>query len=244
MATVSYPPTTTSGTTGGATFDLMWQRWITTSTATSFTVNANTVWTDWVDAESRTSLAVAQLEQQEAELEQQRREYESRCQLQREQEQQRRTQRQAAEARARELLPMVLTADQLVEYETHQQVTVQAPSGRRYVVRMDDYVHGNICEVDEHRCRLASMCVAPAMYERYDEGDTRGLQRSLPLMDGWIGQILALTCNEEELLAKANRSMVRPCQVQTPSPGLPDEVIDEARTVIDEALRARVREAA
>lgn len=201
MAVVWAGANTSTGGTLQYQWDETWRSWVTAgSTTTSVTMGAtaNTVWTHWVATEVTN-------EQHRADAEQARREFESRMQLRGERERVAEAQRLAAEERAAELLPDVLTPDQLAQYHADLEVTVQGQSGRLYVVEMVDSVHGNLLEVDEHGCRLARMCVAPQM--RDHEGGV------MPRVDGWVGQILALRFNEEELLAHANRSGVRGCTV-------------------------------
>lgn len=64
-------------------------------------------------------------------------------------------------------------------------------------------VHGNIVEIDEHGCRLGTICVAPRMY--LEDG-------VMPLSDGYIGQYLAIKHKEGEFRETGNWSYRRECQ--------------------------------
>jgi hypothetical protein len=183
-----------------------WYRWAgTNGTTTRYTITdeARVIWEGWNDQYRPTEIQMVRQEVR-ADVEQRAREMESRRQLQQAQYLKRQEERIVAEARALELLRFILSPEQEYEMETAQRITVQAPSGRRYRVETHrQTVHGNVVEIDEHGCPLQRGCVAPDMY------DAGG---ALPTADGWVGQILALQHNEEELRAKANWSDRRHCQ--------------------------------
>ena len=182
-----------------------WYRWAgTNGTTTRYTITdeARVIWEGWNDQYRPTEIQMVRQEVQ-ADVEQRAREMESRRRLLEAQRLKRQEDRIVAEARAIELLRMILDPAQVLEMEQDQQVTVHAPSGRRYRVSMAGGVHGNIVELDEHGCPIQRGCVAPAMYDGNE---------ALPTADGWVGQILALRHNEEELRAKTNWSERRRCQ--------------------------------
>ena len=183
------------------TADRVWTGWINTTTGTQ-TITGDVAWNHWNSLTPQVyRQAVTRLSPED--LAQRERERASRDALRRAQETERLERRLMAHSRALELLDMILTPDQREERIRDQRITVVAPSGRRYEVETHrETVHGNIVEVDAHGCRLRRGCVAPGMYG--DDG-------ALPTPDGWVGQVLALQHNEEELLAKTNWSHVQRC---------------------------------
>jgi hypothetical protein len=108
-----------------------------------------------------------------------------------------------AQERAEELFSSLLTAEQQDRWATHRLITVRGSEGGLYELH-DGGVHGNIAQVDEHGCRLATLCVATGMYDDH--------HNPLPTADGWVGQLLAIRYNERELREKANFSYRRGCQ--------------------------------
>lgn len=116
-----------------------------------------------------------------------------------------------ARDRAEELLMMTLTpAEKVYMAENDGQVmVVGGDTGDLYTVDTQYHgVHGNIRKVDEHGCVLAILCVAPRMEHTDEHGD----RYAMPLADGFVGQILSIKFNEQELLARANLSHVRSCR--------------------------------
>lgn len=201
--------------------------WAYTTTATSTTgwyLNQNTVWQDWVNttATTSTTLRIAQnavwndwqyhgqnLEWYTTppETPEERQAREDRLQARREEDSRARlaakTRMEGAQERAMELLMTVLTNEERVWHDQHDEIMVRAESGRIYVIEKRG-VHGNIREVDEHGCILGRVCVAPGMYDG-------GAQAALPLADGWLGQYLAIKHNEEYLRATGNWSRRAAC---------------------------------
>lgn len=159
---------------------------------------------------------VRERETQEQEAARLLREQERRDEIQRMREEQsrRRLAEQAridgAQARALELLEMILSPEERLYRAEHGEIMVRGSAGGMYVIEERDSVHGNVRQVDEHGCLLGRICVAPQMYDR-----EAGL--ALPLADGWVGQYLAIKHDELLFRQKGNWSSVRPCQ----QPGVP-----------------------
>lgn len=119
-----------------------------------------------------------------------------------------------AQERALGLLRMILSPEELVLWEQTGMIHVRGSEGGLYEIDTTrTSVHGNIYEVDEHGCRLVSLCGAPQMYHQDPELGSIGL----PLADGWIGQYLTLKNNEGEMKRKANPGRRFACQ----HPGVP-----------------------
>lgn len=206
--------TTTAGWT--VTRDEMWNTWIATQTTTTgdtirwgWTDEQQVVWNNWNTRYPQPAEILPRHEAMQVindEMQRQR-EAENRRLLAEAQERQ----QLAAEAneRALELFLMLLTAEQRVQWHEEEAVTVRGSEGGLYEIRSGG-VHGNITQIDEHGCRLATLCVAPRMYD-YEEGDRSG-RYSLPTPDGWVGQLLAIRHNELELVRHANFSYRRACQ--------------------------------
>lgn len=111
--------------------------------------------------------------------------------------------RAQAHERGMELLQMIMSAEERLMLLNTGRITVRGSEGRLYEIDTGrGGVHGNIYEVDEHGCKLANLCVAPAM--RVDSG-------VLPLSDGYVGQYLAVKHDEAGLRARANFSYRREC---------------------------------
>jgi hypothetical protein len=181
--------------------DIIWNDWTTSTTSTTLTIQ-NDMWSKWqslADFQWNTP-APETAEQLQARLDrdQARREENSRRQLAEQ------TRMEGAQERGMELLLMVLTNEERVWHDLHDEIMVRAESGRIYVIEKRG-VHGNIKQVDEHGCLLGRVCVAPGMYD-YDA------RLYLPLADGWLGQYLAIKHDEEALRATGNWSSRGACK--------------------------------
>lgn len=211
---IEYPSWTTGSTTTTGWYavqDNHWRNWVTSSTSTTLTVQTD-VWEHWQTIRW-TAPAPETDEQRQAREDraQAAREERSRIALAAQQRM------EGAQERAMELLMMVLTTEERVWHDQHDEIMVRADSGRTYVIEKRG-VHGNIREVDEHGCLLGRVCVAPLMYEA-------GTMHSLPLADGWLGQYLAIKHNEEYLRATGNWSYRAVCRH-------PDvDILEQARAI-------------
>lgn len=219
----------------------IWTGWVTTGSTTTtirytdeFIVRNNVVWNSWTGNATGGNLyaplhdeiwakwtvrdqqipAIAEFASEE------RRRWEAERQAQRDADQARReaaSRRRLAAVpllekageRAEELLNLVLTPEERLYRENNDgRVLVRGPSGQLYIVDTRyKGVHGNVWETDEHGCKLATLCVAPQMVHKDEHGD----QYSIPLADGYVGQILSIKGNEEEFRRKANFSYRREC---------------------------------
>lgn len=182
--------------------DPIWNQWTATG-STNAIYNQGPVWNQWnVVAERAQDMARA-MEVQQARI-QAMREQVSRDRLIQQRARELDAKKRAeAEERAEELLPLVLTVEEMAQYEQEGQVWIRGSAGGYYVVMMERTVHGNVYTSDEHGCRLMSLCAAPQMYDG---------NASLPLMDGWVGQILAIKNQEEHYLERANPGFRHPCR--------------------------------
>lgn len=195
----------------------VWQSWITAGTTTMtapYTVQGAETWGRWNNQWNETEAHRIAREEQQLQHEAERRVWLDEQQRRREAESRRRLALQPiidnAENRAQELLRMILTPEQLVQYEASGDVTVRGSDGGLFVVQTQYYgrsVHGNIYETDEHGCQLARVCVAPRM-----TGEIEGLRYSLPITDGHIGQILSIQHDEAGFRTAGNWSDWRRCQ--------------------------------
>ena len=193
---------------------LIWNQWVTSSTGwvttgdTTYNIQGAT-WERWLDYDGVVHREIATQE----EILRMRQERADRLQAQREADSRRFLAEQArlegAQDRGMELLLSLLTNEERVWHDLHDELMVRGSEGGLYLIAKHG-VHGNITEVDEHGCRLANLCVAPGMMDR-DAG------LALPLADGWIGQYLAIKNQEAVLRQAANWSMQRVCQ----QPGIP-----------------------
>jgi len=112
---------------------------------------------------------------------------------------------QEASARALELFLGLLTTEQAAEYTSRGEVTVRGSEGGLFVIETGRRtVHGNVVEIDAHGCRLARGCVQPAMWA--DGGE------SMPVEDGWVGQLMAIRHDELALRRVANWSNRTGCR--------------------------------
>jgi len=110
-----------------------------------------------------------------------------------------------AEARGGELLQMLLTPEQKQSLRDRHIIPVRGSQGGMYEIdTLQNGVHGNIVQVDQHGCRLGRICVAPGMREA--DG------RVLPLADGWVGQLLAIMADEEHFRNTGNWSSPQVCR--------------------------------
>jgi hypothetical protein len=207
--------TTTAAWT--VTRDEMWNAWVQVNQATTtttgrvrydFTPYQQQVWanwnTDWIQVQARAD------EIARADREQRAREARNRERLRQEQVERAAEQYAQAHETALELFLSLLTEEQRADWAQDESCTVRGSEGGLYEIRSGG-VHGNISQIDEHGCRLATLCVAPRMYE-----DDR-YRTVLPTPDGWVGQLLAIRHNEGELKRVANYSYRRECQ----NPGVP-----------------------
>lgn len=190
--------------------DEVWDAWrnMTTGTGTgtiTIPMQYEMVWNEWVTDDERRR-RTEEMQQQRRDLMQQERERRSRDELERAQ---RLEQLEAAHQRGLELFKMLLTPEQRQELARDLRVTVRGNAGGLYQIDCHGRsVHGNIHATDEHGCRLGNLCVAPGMRDRLDDGRLR----TMPTSDGWVGQLLSIRHNEEELLAKANWSFQQQCR--------------------------------
>lgn len=197
--------TTTTTLISNEYINKMWGKWIyntTTGSTLTYQVQAP-IWRDW---NQRWEVNERRTAEQEAEHQA----YLDRLQEQREAESRRRHAEmlrvEGANARAKELLEMVLTPEEREMYERTGEIHVRGQDGHLYVIDTSHgTVHGNIRRTDEHGCRLGTVCVQPSM--RDDNG------KAIPLADGWVGQYLGLKLNTEEFLRPGNWSWRKPCQV-------------------------------
>jgi len=190
--------------TGRITFDTadhVWQEWTTVGHTTGTLTWQQPVWERWIDDEA----TIAEIQAQRDEL-QARREQQSRERLA---EAQRRAEdRLVAHARALALLDELLTPEEQAYRAEHGKVEIEGSDGHLYWLEMHrETVHGNVVRVDEHGCSLGRACVAPRMYESFDDGGG-----ALPTPDGWVGQYLGLKFDTAEFLSHANWSGVRACR--------------------------------
>lgn len=200
------------------------QKWWASTSSTSITYNHQAVvWEEW----NRTAEELQALRDYE---QRQREEYAARRLAREHDEAQRRERAVVAEGRAQELLAMVLTNAEREEWAKDSQVHIRGSSGRLYIVQQGR-VHGNIIEVDEHDCRLATLCVAPDMRDR----DTGGV---LPMSDGYAGQILTLKCDEEHLREKANFSYRSGCHRRDAALLRAEAAADTAGLHVEEVVAA------
>lgn len=161
---------------------------------------------EWAN-DAETQQRLARVAQEAAELRQLHRERENtRLAEFRRREQLTEEDRLIAHSRALELLRMVLSPEQRRQMESEEQFEIRGSAGGLYLIRTAHGVHGNIMKIDEHGCRLGSVCVAPSM--RDEEGFV------LPIPDGWVGQVLGLRYHETEFLSHGNWSRRRECQHQ------------------------------
>lgn len=209
--------------------DLTWNGWVVGNTTTGTTSyitneelvrlnNAQITWNSiqpfyhpvqqhvyerWQVLHDREVPSPEELQRREDEA-QHRREEEARRRLEAEQRwEQEEAERLVAHARGLELLDMILTPEQQAQ-RREGKIHITGSDGGRWVVDMTySGVHGNVYEEDAHGCFLGRICIAPHM---------RVGGRSLPLSDGWVGQILAIQTNEAEFRAVGNWSSRRPCQ--------------------------------
>ena len=192
----------------------VWDNWINTGTATTITypVRQNDVWHQWTGTTTgtftttayttqtitwqnwnewhRPVMRSAEEEQAHQDMLQARREAAAREELAyRQREQQRQEQRAVANARAMDLLTMLVAPGERVD--DLDMIQLVGSDGQLYRVEMHrQTVHGNVVRVDEHGCILGRACVAPAMWDR-EHG-------ALPTADGWVGQYLGLKFDAEE----------------------------------------------
>lgn len=119
--------------------------------------------------------------------------------------------RNAAEARAMELLRLVLLPDELARFDETGKVIITGSDGRRYEIGTG--VVSNIfllADVDDtrYRGRLASLCAHPNLIPGYDHQTgmyERDIDRDgLPQRDAHVGQILALRCDAPSIWRRAN----------------------------------------
>lgn len=202
--------TITTATTGTyTTQDIVWRGWTNSTTSSTLTMQ-DYVWNTWQTADNRPA---GWFREPVAETPEERQAREDRAQAAREEASRRHLAEQkrmtGAQDRAMELLMMILTNEERVWHDLHDEIMVSAPSGRMYVIEKRS-VHGNIKEVDAHGCVLGRVCVQPGMFD----ADTR---LSLPLADGWVGQYLAIKHDEEHLRATGNWSGRAACK----QPGVP-----------------------
>lgn len=232
-----YTITTGTGGTLAATNPVVWDTWRNMQSMTTTYTNGNTqftvtdearhnqVYERWHTIAERDRQALIRDEEYEARIaEQRRREDAERQRLydERQRAREERSRRQLAEMqrlegaqqRALELLRMILSPEERTYWENTGDIRVRGSDGGMYViVASGESVHGNIKVTDDHGCTLGSICVAPTMYDR----DEDGRAVPLPLADGWVGQYLTLKHNEGEMLRHANWYRQRECQ----HPGIP-----------------------
>ncbi len=160
-----------------------WTNWTTASVNTcSITTNASsnassTIWINWNDSASWNDYRVfAAREPTQAEL------------AAKEERKRKLAERQE---RARKLLEEVLDEQQQRELEEHRYFTVHSrTSKRRYRVKVNAGVHGNVEEIDHEGRVIASLCCAP-------EG-------GIPKDDAFVGQKLWLEHDDEGFRRVAN----------------------------------------
>lgn len=221
----------------------------TTATYTSY-FQGNQVWNGWIEANEATRLVtytyatpiqqhvwdrweVIHRETEEEARRREQRDAEYAAELQRraderqalrEEESRRRLalmeKKAVAEARAGELLELLLTPEEKEYRARHHEIMVRGNAGGMYIIELHESVHGNVKHIDEHGCLLGRICVQPAMSE-YDEA---GRHHALPLADGWVGQYLAIKFQEEVMRTTGNWSHRRVCQHQN-VPVLPREIL-------------------
>jgi len=136
-----------------------------------------------------------------AEYEEQRRLITAHQQLisrRREEEAERQRERQrGAEARAKELLKMVVTPLQFEQFERDGEIAVTGSEGGQYVVRSNTH-EGNVDYYEDGR-KCTSFCAHPRMY--YDNDG----HRRIPTVDAVVSQILALQHDEFDFIVTANQ---------------------------------------
>ena len=122
-----------------------------------------------------------------------------------------------AQERALVLFESLLTKEERRHWKLmHKKaVRVRGENGTLFEIRTQDSVHGNVTEVDEHGCRLGSVCVAPSMLDK-------ATNLHLPLADGWVGQLLCIRHNLADFRAKGNWSFRRECAQQRVGAPVPE----------------------
>lgn len=179
-----------------------WVQWVRNGTTSTYSITHEQLWAAWMRDGGQEWHRPPQLDQAELDRRQAAREAESRRVLAERQQRQRLA--EMARERSLELFETLLDDQQRVTWQIDRQVVVQGSSGGLYRLEGHGHsVHGNLVQLDEHGCPIARLCVAPEMYDGV---------RTLPLGDGWVGQLLAIRHDEEALKAKANYSQRRPCQ--------------------------------
>jgi hypothetical protein len=203
--------TYTSITAGTTLPDYVWNTWQGAGTTSTGDYAADGIWRRW-DAHTQAYREVAEQDLAEIERQVQRqRERDDAAQRRREDEAaQRLAMRERvreSEERAMALFRSLLTAEQLVDLDDPNTgcVIVRGSEGGLYQLEVDDRIHGNIVEIDDHGCVLGRLCVAPNMYDR-----SSGV--AMPIADGYIGQLLAIRHNEDLLRVVGNWSARRSCQ--------------------------------
>lgn len=206
VATTQVWTTWTSGTTTSSlTYaNDPWNNWVGTN-ATTTTV-ANTVWVNWQTIPAtQTHYYVPQVSEEERE----RREVEIAERRARAEEFRKLAAKEKveAEARAAELLRLILTDEQWAAYEERREFYVIAGSGRRYLIKHG--LHGNV-KVVEDDVVVESLCIQPPTGE-YDEEHR---YREIPVADALVAQVLGIRHDEESFRRVANITRVhRPMAV-------------------------------
>jgi hypothetical protein len=209
---------TTSTTTGTVTVTSWedpamaqtWFQWTSGTASTTQVFTHEQIWLAWHQSEALPVTGEQLQSQVDQELlDRRQREQEARSRRALAERQQREGLAVVAQSRSVELFQMLLDDEQRLQWAAAMSVDVRGSSGGLYRIEGHrETVHGNIVKIDEHGCQLARICVAPAMYD--DAG-------TLPIADGWVGQLLAIRHNEEELKNHGNYSSFRRCQ----HPGVP-----------------------
>lgn len=214
-------PSTTATTTAGTSIAA---EWMITASATTSTVYYNTARDAWftpdhqrpADAEinaaqevalqrvREAAAAEAELVQRAADERQTQRQRMHAARLEEEERRQkRRAEKVAAQTRGLELLDSILTPEQVKSRRQMGYVMVTGSDGGNWQVTMSDTVHGNTRLYCPDGCRVGTLCVAPEMK---DDG------RVMPRADGWVGQILAIQCDEAGFRKAGNWSYVKVCR--------------------------------
>jgi hypothetical protein len=105
--------------------------------------------------------------------------------------------RAAADQRAKELLPLVLSPEELVIYNECGILVFTGSDGLKWQVETAGY-EGNVSLLDpESEDVVVKYCAHPRMR-------VEGSRQRLPDADAWVAQILALKTDVEQFLATAN----------------------------------------
>ena len=167
----------------------IWTDQTATGATTYYPTYATQVWHKWVDVHNPNHWTDEQI------AEQNRRNLEAACRrdAERKATQERRV---AARTRARLLLDSFLTDEQKTELDTHGRFHVTGSRGRRYCIRAAGQ-SGNVELLKPDGSMQARLCAHPT-YTHDRPGEL------VPEGDAWLAQMLEITTDEDNFLAKAN----------------------------------------